>query len=74
MASFIGCMTSQLSDGEMTSLEEAVKENALSRLEGLLQTLPVTTEDLNRRHLLHQAAWLGYPRYGIGLGRSSCFW
>ena len=58
----MGCMTSQLSDAEMTSLEEAVKENALIRLENLLETLPVTAEDLNRKHLVHQAAWLGYPR------------
>ena len=58
---FIGCV-SHASDAQMLQVEEAVKENAITRLAAMLDEGAILAEDIDRKHLLHQAAWLGYTK------------
>lgn len=55
----MGCTGSQGTC--LQAVEEAVKENALTRLSTLLAEARISVNELDRKNLLHQAAWLGYP-------------
>ena len=57
----MGCVSSR-SNEAMQAIEEAIKENNHSRLGALLKEEVVTTKDLDRKNLLHTAAWNGYTR------------
>ena len=57
----MNCLSTKAHDALMQALEEAVKENSLTRLSHVLQDARIGSEEINRRNLLHQAAWLGYP-------------
>ena len=60
---FLGCMGSRSQEALLKAVEEAVKENSHSRLRGLLgDDIGLNAAVIDRKHLLHQAAWLGYPR------------
>jgi ankyrin repeat protein len=58
---FIGCV-GHASDAQMILVEEAVKENSTTRLTSMLEEGTILAEDIDRKHLLHQAAWLGYTK------------
>ena len=55
----MGCTGSQ--GACLQAVEEAVKENALTRLTALLAETSISVTEIDRKNLLHQAAWLGYP-------------
>ncbi len=55
-----GCVGSRAHEAALQAIEEAVKDNSITRLSSLLNDSPVGPSGLNRRHLLHQAAWLGH--------------
>ena len=57
----MGCAGSQGHSACLQAVEEAVKENALTRLSTLLAETSISTSEMDRKNLLHQAAWLGYP-------------
>ncbi len=57
----MGCVH-HASDAQVAAVEEAVKENSITRLSTMLSEGVVMAEDLDRKHLLHQAAWLGYHK------------
>lgn len=60
----IGCVGARAAhEALLLAVEEAVKEDSAARLETLLADVPshMTGHELNRKNLLHQAAWLGYP-------------
>ncbi len=39
-----------------------LQDNAISRLKSLLADGSVTSEELDRKHLLHSAAWMGFDK------------
>ena len=58
----MGCVGSKTHEALLQAIGEAVKENSISRLTPLLSDAGIGAEEIGQKHLLHQAAWLGYPR------------
>ena len=48
--------------GQYACLYISFQDNAISRLGSLLADASVTSEELDRKHLLHSAAWMGYDK------------
>lgn len=57
--SLIGCVGTRLSDAVVSAIAEAIKDDCPQRLEAILVTNVVVGDEINRKNLLHQAAWLG---------------
>lgn len=56
---FGSCVSCNAPDSYIQALCTAVKEDASTALEGLLSEGILTAYDLNKKHLLHEAAWRG---------------
>ena len=60
MAGLHSCTGQRLTDTLLSKLEESIDDDCPERLNTILVDYGIRSSDLNRKHLLHKATWLGH--------------